>query len=149
MTLLRSPQTAVHLVTLLEEMPVQETLDGVAELRAAGLPVGGVVVNMVREPLAAGRPAGRARPRARLDRGRGGRGAAGGRAAARRGGRRPRCSTEAAEHAAAGRCWSSASGTRSTPLGRPVVRAAGAAASGIDLGGLYRLAELLREQGMA
>ena len=48
MALLRSPRTAVHLVTLLEEMPVQETADGIAELRAAGLPVGGVVVNLVR-----------------------------------------------------------------------------------------------------
>ncbi|GAA3052620.1 hypothetical protein GCM10020000_37730 [Streptomyces olivoverticillatus] len=38
----------MHFVTLLEEMPVQETADGVAELRAAGLPVGGVVINMVR-----------------------------------------------------------------------------------------------------
>ncbi len=48
MNLLRSPRTAVHLVTILEEMPVQETSDGIAELRAAGLPVGGVVVNLVR-----------------------------------------------------------------------------------------------------
>ena len=48
MTLFRSPRTAVHLVTLLEEMPVQETVDGIAELRAAELPVGGVIVNMVR-----------------------------------------------------------------------------------------------------
>ena len=48
MALLRSPRTAVHLVTVLEEMPVQETVDGIADLQAAGLPVGGVVVNMVR-----------------------------------------------------------------------------------------------------
>ena len=48
MTLFRSERTAVHLVTVLEEMPVQETADGIAELRAAGLPVGGVVVNLVR-----------------------------------------------------------------------------------------------------
>jgi anion-transporting ArsA/GET3 family ATPase len=48
MTLLRSQRTAVHLVTVLEEMPVQETVDGVAELRAARLPVGGVIVNLVR-----------------------------------------------------------------------------------------------------
>lgn len=48
MTLFRSRRTAVHLVTLLEEMPVQETADGISELRAAGLPVGGVVVNQVR-----------------------------------------------------------------------------------------------------
>ena len=46
--LFRSGQTAVHLVTVLEEMPVQETTDGIAELREHGLPVGGVVVDMVR-----------------------------------------------------------------------------------------------------
>ncbi|MCW2758530.1 MAG: ATPase [Nocardioidaceae bacterium] len=46
--LLRSRRTAVPLVTVLEEMPVQETSDGVDQLRAAHLPVGGVVVNLVR-----------------------------------------------------------------------------------------------------
>jgi anion-transporting ArsA/GET3 family ATPase len=51
MNLLRSRRTAVHLVTVLEEMPVQETIDGVAELTKAELPIGGVVVNMVRDPL--------------------------------------------------------------------------------------------------
>ena len=50
MAVLRSKVTAVHLVTLLEEMPVQETLDAVQELRGLELPVGGVVVNMVRPP---------------------------------------------------------------------------------------------------
>jgi anion-transporting ArsA/GET3 family ATPase len=61
MTLFRSPRTAVHLVTLLEEMPVQETADGIGELRHARLPVGGVIVNQVRpkdlapEELAAAR----------------------------------------------------------------------------------------------
>jgi anion-transporting ArsA/GET3 family ATPase len=53
MNLLRSRKTAVHLVTVLEEMPVQETIDGVGELERVDLPVGGVVVNMVREPLLA------------------------------------------------------------------------------------------------
>ncbi len=48
MELLTSSLTAVHLVTMLEEMPVQETVDGIAELHAAGLPVGGVIVNLVR-----------------------------------------------------------------------------------------------------
>ncbi|MFC6342533.1 ArsA-related P-loop ATPase, partial [Nocardioides hankookensis] len=48
MTLFRSPRTAVHLVTVLEEMPVQETADGILDLVAAGLPVGGVIVNQVR-----------------------------------------------------------------------------------------------------
>jgi anion-transporting ArsA/GET3 family ATPase len=46
----RSPATAVHLVTLLEEMPVQETIDGIAELRSEGIPVGSVIVNMKRQP---------------------------------------------------------------------------------------------------
>jgi Mrp family chromosome partitioning ATPase len=50
MAVFRSAQTAVHLVTLLEEMPVQETLDGAAELESVGLPVGGIVVNAVRTP---------------------------------------------------------------------------------------------------
>ncbi|QIK77236.1 AAA family ATPase [Nocardioides piscis] len=48
MTLFRSPRTAVHLVTVLEEMPVQETVDGISELRGADLPVGAVIVNLVR-----------------------------------------------------------------------------------------------------
>ncbi|RCG30302.1 ATPase [Sphaerisporangium album] len=46
-----SPETAVHFVTLLEEMPVQETLDGIQSLHAAKLPVGGVFINMVRPEL--------------------------------------------------------------------------------------------------
>jgi anion-transporting ArsA/GET3 family ATPase len=46
---IRSPQTAVHFVTVLEEMPVQETLDGIAELHAlGGLRAGGIIVNMTR-----------------------------------------------------------------------------------------------------
>ncbi len=51
MRVLKSRETAVHLVTLLEEMPVQETVDGIAELRAAGLPVGRIIVNMVRPAI--------------------------------------------------------------------------------------------------
>jgi anion-transporting ArsA/GET3 family ATPase len=51
MSVIASPRTAVHLVTLLEEMPIQETIDGVDELRAANLPVGGVIVNMTRPSL--------------------------------------------------------------------------------------------------
>ncbi len=48
MSVIASPRTAVHLVTLLEEMPVQETIDGIAELGEAELPVGAVFVNMTR-----------------------------------------------------------------------------------------------------
>lgn len=50
MSVIASEQSAIHLVTLLEEMPVQETLDGVAELEASGLPVGAIFVNMTRPP---------------------------------------------------------------------------------------------------
>ena len=48
MGLLKSRRTAVHLVTVLEDMPVQETVDGIADLRSHGMRVGGVVVNMTR-----------------------------------------------------------------------------------------------------
>ncbi len=40
--------TAVHLVTLLEDLPVTETLETVDELAAAGLRAGAVIVNRVR-----------------------------------------------------------------------------------------------------
>jgi anion-transporting ArsA/GET3 family ATPase len=45
MQVLRSRRTAVHLVTLLEDMPVQETADAIRDLAAVDLPLGGVVVN--------------------------------------------------------------------------------------------------------
>ncbi|TDW18656.1 ArsA-related P-loop ATPase [Kribbella kalugense] len=48
MGMLRSDVTQVHLVTLLEEMPVQETLDAVEQLEALDLRIGSIVVNMVR-----------------------------------------------------------------------------------------------------
>lgn len=47
--LVQSPRTAVHMVTLLEEMPIQETVDAVDELQAASIHVGGVIVNQVHE----------------------------------------------------------------------------------------------------
>ena len=47
-TLMRSKRTVVHLVTVLEEMPVQETIDGISELREGGLNVGAIIVNLVR-----------------------------------------------------------------------------------------------------
>ena len=49
--MLKDRQTLVHVVTLLEEMPVQETADAVADLSAEGFGLGAVVVNQVREPL--------------------------------------------------------------------------------------------------
>lgn len=51
MAVLRSSQTAVHLVTILEDMPVQETADAIDELRKAGLPLGSVIVNLATDPV--------------------------------------------------------------------------------------------------
>ncbi|MDG4822375.1 ArsA-related P-loop ATPase [Asanoa sp. WMMD1127] len=51
--LLRSPMTAVHVVTLLEEMPVQETVDAIDELTRLRIPIGHVIVNEAQAPLAA------------------------------------------------------------------------------------------------
>lgn len=43
--LLHSEQTAVHLVTLLEALPMQETLEAIEELSQLNLPIGSVIVN--------------------------------------------------------------------------------------------------------
>lgn len=43
--LLHSEQTAIHLVTLLEALPVQETLEAIEELAEMRLPIGSVIVN--------------------------------------------------------------------------------------------------------
>ena len=145
MKLFQSPRTAVHLVTLLEEMPVQETIDGITELKRAKLPVGGIVVNMVRprdlsaEDLAAARAG-------TLDRGRV-------EAEVKAAGIEVSPALidgllhEAAQHAE----------RRALEDGqREVVRGLGVPtyelprmAGGVDLGALYEFAGLLREQGMA
>ena len=53
MRVLRSATTVVHLVTLLEDMPVTETEEAVAALRPTHISVGTVIENMViRSPLA-------------------------------------------------------------------------------------------------
>ena len=49
--LLHGQRTAVHLVTLLEEMPVQETVDAAAELKALGFQLGSVIVNRARPTI--------------------------------------------------------------------------------------------------
>jgi anion-transporting ArsA/GET3 family ATPase len=54
---IRSPQTVVHFVTTLEEMPVQETLDGIAELHeltGGAIRPGGIIVNMARPAMLEG-----------------------------------------------------------------------------------------------
>ncbi len=47
--MLHDPRTLVHMVTLLEEMPVQESLDGLRDLADVGLHIGAIVVNQIRE----------------------------------------------------------------------------------------------------
>jgi anion-transporting ArsA/GET3 family ATPase len=145
MGVIRSPQTAVHLVTVLEEMPVQETADGVEELGKAGLPLGGVVINMVREPVL--EPADLAAAAAgRLPTGdvvaglRAARVAAPGRLV-------DGLLEEACEHAQRVQLEKDERQTIAA-LGRPTYELP-MLADGMDLGGLYELAQALRDQGAA
>jgi anion-transporting ArsA/GET3 family ATPase len=43
--ILHSDQTAIHLVTLLEALPMQETMEAIEELQGLELPIGSVIVN--------------------------------------------------------------------------------------------------------
>jgi anion-transporting ArsA/GET3 family ATPase len=162
----------VHLVSVLEEMPVQETQDAVAELRRIGLPVGAVVVNMVREPLlpeAALAAAVKGRlPVAKV---------VAGLALAGLAGHGVGASTSSASSSASSSARTAAGRTTKlrplaealiaegldhaervrleqdqraalTSIGRPLVELP-ALAEGIDLGALYALAERLTEQGMS
>ena len=43
--ILHSDQTAIHLVTLLEALPMQETMEAIDELQDLRLPIGSVIVN--------------------------------------------------------------------------------------------------------
>ena len=145
MGVIASRQTAVHLVTLLEEMPVQETIDAVHELHEHRLPVGGVFVNMVRpalfdpdqlerldsgevsvdevvESLRAARVPGRAKQTAAI------------------------LLEEAHEHARRMRL-ENRERARIDDLGLPIF-AMPMLAEGVDLGGLYELARLMREEGL-
>lgn len=149
MRLLKSPGTAVHLVTLLEEMPVQETVDGIGELRGAGLPVGRILVNMVRPALL---------DAADLERGPGGGTpppelakalAAAGLGSARRGGPAERLVDplleEAAQYAER-HALELAQREVLDGLGLPVHELP-LYAAGMDLAGVYRLSKELRSQG--
>ena len=145
MTLFRSPRTAVHLVTVLEEMPVQETADGIEELRAAGLPVGGVIVNLVRPrdlpddalALAAAGKLDKEAVRAELD--------AVGVSTTRT--LVDGLAAEARDHAER-RALEESQRALVDQLGVPTYELE-RLAGGIDLGGLYDLAATLRDQGLA
>ncbi len=43
--ILHSELTAIHVVTLLEALPIQETMEAIEELRSLDLPIGSVIVN--------------------------------------------------------------------------------------------------------
>ncbi|MGX1669660.1 ArsA family ATPase [Streptomyces sp. NPDC055400] len=149
MRVLKSPETAVHLVTLLEEMPVQETSDGIAELQAANLPVGRLIVNMVRPALLDDAELTLAQggvPRAAIAKSL----SAAGLGGARRGGNAERLVTplldQAAEYAERHeleRGQRAVLADSGLPLHElPLLT------EGMDLAGLYRLATELRKQGI-
>ncbi len=144
MAVLRPDRAAVHLVTLLEEMPVQETVDGVTELTAAGLPIGGIIINMARSPLLKARESRQAR-RGELDREEIV-------AAVKEAGLEPTRelveslvweTTQHADRVA----LEAAQRAEILALGRPVYEMP-LEADGVDLGTVYRFAELLRAQQM-
>ncbi|MEU4655794.1 ArsA-related P-loop ATPase [Streptomyces sp. NPDC023723] len=149
MRVLKSRETAVHLVTLLEEMPVQETADGIAELRAARLPVGRVIVNMVRPEVldATGLELVRTLPRSSLAQAL----SAAGLGGARRGGHAERLVDplldQAGQYAARYELEQeqrAVLGELGLPLHElPLL------VEGMDLAGLYALATELRKQGIA
>lgn len=145
MGVIASRQTAVHLVTLLEEMPVQETIDAVHDLHEHRLPVGGVFVNMVRPALLtpeqltlvesnavdideitasvrAAKVPGRSKATARI------------------------LLEEARDHVQRVRL-EDRERARIDELGLPIF-AMPLLVDGIDLGGLYELARLMREEGL-
>ena len=145
MGVISSPRTAVHLVTVLEEMPVQESIDAIAELKEANLPIGGLFVNMTREPILTAAQLSQVRsgtlPTAGIER-----------SLAEVGLADPlgviplALIREAADHASRvdlearelARLGNLALATVTLPL----------LAGGVDLGGLYELAELVRAEGI-
>ncbi|WP_238342899.1 ArsA-related P-loop ATPase [Nocardioides cynanchi] len=144
-SLFRSPRTVCHLVTVLEEMPVQETADGIADLRKQRIPVGGVVINQVRprdldaDDLAALRAGKVTKKRV---------------AAELTGAGLPGTATLVAGLLAEGRDHAERRALEDSQ--RAVVEQLEVPSyelprlvGGIDLGGLYELARLLRDQGMA
>jgi anion-transporting ArsA/GET3 family ATPase len=145
MTLFRSPATAIHFVTVLEEMPVQETSDGIAHVREAGLPVGAVVVNLVRprdlrvKDLAAARNGGLDRAAITADLVAGGVEVSDGLVDG--------LLDEARDHAVR-RSLEDAQRKLVKAMGVPTYELP-RLAQGVDLGGLYELAAGLRDQGMA
>jgi anion-transporting ArsA/GET3 family ATPase len=137
MAVLRSPLTAVHVVSLLEEMPVQETADAIADLTSLGLPVGTIMVNAVRTPVLAGARV----TAAELKRGLTAAGVSADKATVKALG------DEAADHRARLALEERLRGELEE-LGRPLLDLP-FLPDGVDLGGLYELADALCAQGVS
>jgi anion-transporting ArsA/GET3 family ATPase len=142
--LLHSPDTVVHIVSLLEDMPVTETIEAVAHLKETKLPVGTVIVNAATEsrlPAASLAPAADGRlDTARLAAGLKSAGIVATDAAL------DGLAQEAAEHALRvldeADCRDQLAATGMPMLNLPRL------IDGADLGGVYQLSELLTEQGV-
>ncbi|MEU6319837.1 ArsA-related P-loop ATPase [Streptomyces sp. NPDC047009] len=149
MRVLKSRETAVHLVALLEEMPVQETADGITELRAAKLQVGRIIVNMVRPMVLdeSDLDLARAVPRTAVAKSL----SAAGLGGARRGGLAERLVDpllEQADEYAERFALEREQRSTLTELGLPLHELP-LLAEGMDLAGLYELATELRQQGIS
>ncbi|MGH3884369.1 MAG: ArsA-related P-loop ATPase [Pseudonocardiaceae bacterium] len=145
--LLHSADTVVHVVTLLEDLPVAETLETVAELDLADLRPGAVLVNRARPPRLPARSVNAAaNGQVDADRVRAGLLAAGldldpavldGLVA------------ETVEHAVRVEAEQQAR-VKLADAGMPLIElpeVTEVGADGVDLGGVYELAEVLREHG--
>lgn len=142
--LLHSEQTAIHLVTLLEALPIQETIEAIEELEELDLPIGSVIVNRnIPAYLPAGALARAADGDVDAD-------------AVRAGLSRARIKmpdadfagllTEAIEHASRIRARAE-SAKELDKLHVPRLELP-TVADGVDLGSLYELAEILAQQGV-
>jgi len=142
--LLHSSRTAIHLVTQLEDLPVQETLDTVGELAEAGLPTGAVLVNRIRPSRLPATALTGAATGAGLGSGlRSGLEAAG---LFLKDEEVDGLVSETVEHAERVQI-ESAVRSRLAAAGLPQLELP-ELTEGVDLGGIYELAELLREQGV-
>jgi anion-transporting ArsA/GET3 family ATPase len=142
--LLHSSRTAIHLVTQLEDLPVQETLDTVDELVEAGLPTGAVLINRIRPSRLPATALTGAATGAGLGSGlRSGLEAAG---LFLKDEEVDGLVSETVEHAERVQI-ESAVRSRLNAAGLPQLELP-ELTEGVDLGGIYELAELLREQGV-
>ncbi|MGH3962569.1 MAG: ArsA-related P-loop ATPase [Pseudonocardiaceae bacterium] len=145
--LLHSADTVVHVVTLLEDLPVAETLETVAELDLADLRPGAVLVNRARPPRLPARAVNAAaNGQVDADRVRAGLLAAGlDLAPAVLDG----LVAETVEHAVRVEAEQQAR-VKLADAGMPLIElpeVTEVGADGVDLGGVYELAEVLREHG--